>query len=83
MIERHMKDGRKFNARLLDKLSVLRPKTLGGDQVRTLIYLLPNELLNFNDAKFSIAVNATSMVVRSSMLNGGQLPLLASCTHGH
>jgi len=79
-MERHKEDGRKLNARLLDKVRVLRPKTLGGDQARTLIYLLSNELLNFNDAKFRVAVNATSMTVRSCMLNGGQLPLLASCT---
>lgn len=46
-MERHKEDGRKLTARLLDKM--LRPKTLGDDQARTLIYLLSNELLNFND----------------------------------
>lgn len=78
-METHGEDGRKLNARLLDMVRVLRPQTLGGDQPGTLIYILSNELLNFDDVKFRVAVNATSMVFRNSMLNGGQLPLLASC----
>ena len=57
MMERHREDGRKFNARLLDKVRVLRPKALGGDQTRTLIYLLSNELLNFDDGSLGSGGN--------------------------